>query len=241
MTAATCTAPARQWRLRFTLRIVLATITILCVWLAIHTQRARMQQRIVRQVRSNFGRVYYDYQMCGGTPRDFASPIHPTLIKLLGEDFFHTVVEVHVRGDSSVLAELHSLWWLNRLGILKESLTDEELAPIAELKSLRSLAIQSDQHNSTDYPDTTRIGDRSLALIGQMPALEEAYIEGYQFTAEGLAALARSPSLRSVYVGVCDASVDTQVAEPFLQAGRVKSLRIRRYVPGKSDGFVVDI
>jgi hypothetical protein len=219
---------AARPRLRFTLQLLLALITLLCIVLANWTQRARQQRQVVERIRANYGSVTYDYEP-QPTPKLYEprSPLPVWLINLLGEDFFHNIVRAHVRGnvDLSAVSGLRSI---SDLVIWKADLTDEELQNLAPLTRLERLVIQSDKH----VPETTQVGDASLALIAKLPRLEVVYVDGEGFTAAGLAELAKSQSLQSVYVRYCDASVTSSAAEPF--ADRVASLTLLRRLPDAS-------
>ena len=233
--------PHRLVGLRFTLRLLLAATTAVCVALGWWTQRARRQARIVAGIVKTYGTVTYDFEP-QPTPKMYRrrSPLPAWLVERLGEDFFHSVVRAHVRGDVE-LAQVAELTAITDLTIWKEDLTDDALLPIARLRGLKRLVIQSDKHQSLpgDYPDTTRIGDRSLAEISRFPSLEEAYIEGTHISATGLAVLANARSLRTVYVGGCDESVTAAAAGPFDSAHRVTKLTIRKWTPGIGEEFVV--
>lgn len=229
------------YRLRFTLRVLLAAMGIVCVALAVWTQRAREQRRIADGIAKAYGSFTYDFEP-QPTPKMYErrSPLPAWLVERLGEDFFHSIVRAHVRGEVD-LAQVARLSSLTDLTIWKEDLTDEQLLHVARLRGLTRLVIQSDKHQSLpgDYPDTTRITDRSLSLIAGLPHLEEVYLDGTHFTAAGLAQLARSASLRKVYVRFCDESVTADAAIPFDAAGRVTKLTIRKWTPGKGEEFVV--
>lgn len=232
--------PHRFWP-RFTLRVLLVAITALCIGLAIWTHRAREQARIVKHIEEHYGSVIYDWEP-QPTPKmnDARSPVPAWLLDRLGEDFFHSVVWAHVRSDVD-MEQVSRLTAVCELTIWKEDLTDEKLRPVANLRKLRNLTIQSDMHQSLrDYPDTTRIGDPSLALIAQLPRLEKVYVDGMGFTGEGLAALAESRSLHTVWINHCHTSITPADAEPFRRAGRVGQLTIRKWTPGKGEEGVMD-
>jgi hypothetical protein len=226
---------------RFTLRVLLAVVTLLCIGLAVWTHRAREQARIVKHIEQKYGNVMYDWEP-QPTPKNNTakSPVPAWLLNRLGEDFFHRVVWAHVRGGVD-LEQVSRLTALRELTIWKEDLTDETLRPIANLHKLRKLTIQSDMHQSLgDYPDTTRVGDPSLSLIAYLPRLETLYVDGMGFTAKGLATLAESQSLHTIWINNCHASVTSADAQPFLRAGRVKRLMIRKWTPGVGDEDVID-
>ena len=234
-------AARRPVGLRFTLRLLLAAMAALCIALGWWTQRARRQARIVAGIVKTYGTVTYDFEP-QLTPKMYRrrSPLPAWLVERLGEDFFHSVVRAHVRGEVD-LAQVSELTAITDLTIWKEDLTDETLLPIARLRGLKRLVIQSDKHQGLpgDYPDTTRITDGSLAGIAALPKLEEVYLDGTHFTAAGISELARSNSLRKVYVRCCDESVTAAASAPFDSAGRVTKLTIRKWTPGKGEEFVV--
>ena len=229
-------------RPRFTLRQLLLALAVVCIGLGWWTQRARQQQRIVAAIQKTYGTVTYIFEP-QPTPKMYhrRSPVPQWLVERLGEDFFHSVVRAHVRGDVD-LAQVAKLTAISDLTIWKEDLTDETLLPIARMRGLKRLTIQSDKHQSLpgDYPDTTCITDHSLAVIASLPNLEEAYLDGAEFTAAGIAQLARSTSLRKVYVGCCHESVTAEAAAPFDTAGLVTTLTIRKWIPSKGEEFVVN-
>jgi hypothetical protein len=219
-------------RLRFTLRLALVAMTVLCIGLAIWTQRAREQRRIVRHIDERIGSVGYNFERVPPTRTgDAQSPVPKWLLDRLGVDFFHSVTQAHVRGEVD-LAEVSRLTSLRELTIWKHDLTDEQFAHVARLRDLQMLIVQSDMHASLpgDYPDTTQIGDASLAVVADLPRLERAYLDGTHFSGRGLARLAQSRSLRNVSVNCCDQSVRAAHAEPF--RGRVEKLLIRTWTPG---------
>jgi hypothetical protein len=233
-------APSRKrLRLRFTLRLLLAATTILCIWLAIHTQRARQQQRILEHIQATYGSGVYDCDHGPVSKTGEGSPVPRWLLARLGKDFFHSVTSAHVRGQVD-LSEVAKLSALKDLTIWKEDLTDADMKHVARLRNLRSLVIQSDKHQSLpgDYPDTTRIGDDSLAILATMPSLEIVYLEGSHFSGRGLAALATSRSLKEIDIRNCDASVWEADVEPLRHSGRIKKLAVRRWTEGQGSQVV---
>jgi hypothetical protein len=232
--------PRRFWP-RFTLRVLLAVMTALCIGLAIWTHRAREQARIVKHIEEHYGTVMYDWEpQPAPKMNDARSPVPAWLLDRLGEDFFHQVVWAHVRGDVD-MEQVSRLTAIRELTIWKEDLTDDMFRPIANLRKLRKLTIQSDMHQSLgDYPDTTHLGDPSLSLIAQMPRLEQLYVDGMGFTAEGLAALAESQSLRSVWINHCHTSVTPADVQPLLQTGRLQRIMVRKWTEGIGEEEVMD-
>ena len=230
------TAPL-QPRLRFTLRTLLLGVTVFCVWLGIHAHRAREQKKLVEEIQKNIGSVSYDYENWNAPPGQRGESWVPRWLReRLGVDFFHTIKQVHTR-ERKLLPRIAQLSSLTELEIWDHELTDEDLEPLRGHSRLKALRVASDLHAtlSGDYPDTTLLGDPSLALVGKLPALEEVALDGYHFTGKGLVDLAKSRSLRSIYVDHCDETVQPSAIEPFRDAERVDRLWIRKWVEHQGD------
>jgi hypothetical protein len=227
----------RRSHLRFTLRTLLLAITALCIWLGIHTQRASRQKAIVEEIQKNVGSVTYDFEYDPkGRAARGESWVPRWLRDRLGIDFFHNVKQVHTR-ERTLLPKVASFSSLEELTIWDHELTDTDLEPLRGHRRLKILRLASDQHTtlSGDYPDTTLIGDPGLQLIGELPALEEAAIDGYHITGKGLVELAKSRSLRSIYVEQCDAAVEPSATEPLRSLKTVERLWIRKWVQHQGD------
>ena len=239
--------PGRRFWPRFTLRILLAVVTLLCIGLALWTQRAREQKRVADQIRLSGGRVVYDFEAENTWTRlvstfpfqdlndfhfnfgddtvvDKESSVPPWLLDLLGEDFFHTVVRANVR-DCDELKDIVSLWYLRELTVGR-GVNDKDIEHVSRLRHLKQLWVVSE----------SRMTDLSLTSLAAMSSLEIVYIEG-EFTSKGLIALAQSPSLREVRVTGCDKSVDEAVVEIFRNEGRVETLRLHFNPPDRTMFF----
>jgi hypothetical protein len=218
--------PRRFWP-RFTLRVLLVFVTLIGIGLGYWTHRAREQRRIVKHIRETSGDVAYDWQPHltpqHGTVR---SPVPAWLLDRLGEDFFHSVDRAYV-GNEVDLAQVGRLTHLRSLQIGKSDLTDSELGHVIRLRRLKELIAHQDQLNP-EYGGTTKITDRSLILLAEMPRLEQVLLDGDRFTAAGLAALAQSRSLKLVGLNYCDERMMKDAVEPFHRAGRVRYLVVRR-------------
>ena len=200
-------------------------MTLVCIGLAIWTHRAREQRRIVEHVRRATGVVSYDYEdvpvHVGESPQ---SPVPQWLLDTLGVDYFHSVTEVGIE-DPALLPKLSRLWRLERLVVEDDELSDDDLAPIAELTALKSIHISM---GDTDWP-VSGVGDRTMAVIGELPRLESAWVTGTLITPAGTEALSRSQSLRRVNVACTDPNIDGAAAEPFRRAGRVNYVAIEKF------------
>jgi hypothetical protein len=217
----------RLWP-RFTLRVLLALITLLCVGVAFWTERARQQRRVVEEVRRSEGGIVYDFEyeslrLSGGKSPPPPSPVPPWLLNLLGPDFFHQVRHAYVT-DPTVTPDIHKLRGLEDLVIYAESTSDKDLAPLSKLKRLKTLSVS----NVIRSTEPTQVTDKSLVLLSQLPALQFIDVRGYSFSAIGLKALASSPSLVSVRVTGCAENVVAADVDAFRRAGRVKELWVSR-------------
>src|SRR5258707_8959804 len=88
--------PNRRPRLRFTLRLLIAFVTLLCIALGIWTHRAREQRRLVDAIRRSGGNAYYDYQSWGTSPIKRQSRLSQWLLNQIGADYFHDITAVTV-------------------------------------------------------------------------------------------------------------------------------------------------
>jgi hypothetical protein len=105
-----------------------------------------------------------------------------------------------------------------------DELNSEQLAQLLPMQRLADLQIG---------PDSTRplrLGKREFETIAQLPKLDWLMLSVFSVTKQDAALLADSKTLRQV---VFDANeIGDDAAEPFRNAGRVKSLRMRRYEYG---------
>jgi hypothetical protein len=212
-------------RLRFTLRLLLAAVTVLCICLAVWTHRAREQRRVVERIKSTGGEVYYDFQR----PWDHhhapstESRVPGWLLNSLGVDYFHEVTEADVL-DPAILPELNRFRRLRCLTIANHSLTDESFAPVTQLRGLIALSV----YPNAFPPTLAEVGDETLRMISELPALELANVLGSRITPRGLEALARSTSIYRLEIVSNDATIDEHAAEPFRRTGRAH-VRILRW------------
>jgi hypothetical protein len=198
------TPPNRRLRLRFTLRLLLAILTVLCIGLGIWTHRAHEQRRIVQLLaRSEGTTFYYDHQIQYSVfyKPGQSSRVPPFLIDYLGIDFFQPVTMVSIE-NHNLVAQLSKLRGVEQLTINDPLLSDEELAPISRMRSLKNLSVNWPWHPGWPIPDS-QIGDETLRRIGHMPNVEEVRLGGRRFTRLGVAALARAKKLESAHLWGC--------------------------------------
>lgn len=149
----------RRW-LRFSLRGLLITVTVLCVWIGMTTRQARRQKQAVEAIQEAGGQFTFDYQAKpspsgpygsrGGTTRNRpATPPGPAwLHRLVGEHFFVTPVSLLVDDqrviDKDCLAHLRELKEIETLSFDDVELKDDDLFHLGSLKKLRHLILGDD-------------------------------------------------------------------------------------------------
>jgi len=230
--------PRRDSRLRFTLRGLLALVTLLCIVLSVWTHRARQQRRLIESIRFAGGDVHYDFQLWGDPSKQTQSRIPRWILDRLGEDYFHEVTEVTVK-DPALLPALTRFRRLECLTIFNRSLSDASTPPLARLRKLKALSVYPDDWGGAVGPVVTDVGDGTLAMIAELPTLELANVMGSRITSQGLELLARSKSLRHLQIVSYDSSVDGEAAEPFRRMGRA-GVYIQRWWPKGGSKVVAD-
>lgn len=167
----------RRWY-QFSLRTLFVVITLLAVWLGIHTHSARLQKRSVAAVHEYGGRVRYDFQYPQGTygrdDLDYSatSRVPQWMLDSVGIDFFHDVVEVTIdreydygrqnpSADDGLIRSLYGLPELRRLGLSHCGVSDEGLRGLSRFSSLEDLDLS--------YSSIT---DDALSRIGSLTSLK---------------------------------------------------------------------
>jgi hypothetical protein len=138
------TATRRRW-LQFSLRGLLALLTVFAIWLGVIVNRAREQREAVKAIEATGGIVQYDWQvnlerasMIEGFEhykvfRKYGSPGGPAwLRRRIGNDYFQNVVTVELYWDPS------KPWDLN------EPTFPEFISHLRNLPALRLLTIRDD-------------------------------------------------------------------------------------------------
>jgi len=146
----TTSSPKRRW-LSFSLRGAFVLVTIVCVWLAVASSKARTQARFVNQVEKLRGFVVYDYSFDGqGAFILKAEPRAPQWLRsTFGEEYFRNVVAVDFRfGGDSIISD-DDLEVFDDFGDLTElelsgnpDITDAGIRHLAGMNKLRSLSLQ---------------------------------------------------------------------------------------------------
>lgn len=229
-----------RWRprIRFRLATLLSVITALCVWLGVTVDRAHKQRRAVETVARLDGAVMFDYQF---EPRGDIEgemdlrrlPPGPVWArKLLGDDYFRTVVGLTIDGheqsldtvdlnavcglrglkllfvrkfaiDDAELGQVSRLPKLEVLNLGSAALTDDSLQKIARARRLKSLTLSR-----------TRVTDAGLVHLAQITSLARLDLSGTKIKGAGLTYLSQLPALEEL--SLAETKIDDG-SVPFLQ------------------------
>ena len=213
---------------RFRLRTLMLAVLVIGVGMGLYVNRVRRQQAAVAAIRQAGGNVYYDYQQTDGY-LDVAreSRVPDWLRKKLGNDWFHSVVNVNViyrndaKGTSKTapsnddfLDALAQLPRLEALVMLHGTASDEGLEKISRVRHLKELVLMDAIHVTDrgvaylpaleDLESLTlsesQITDDSLRALGQLPRLKQLMIQGNQLTNEGLKHVGQLRGLEGLWV-----------------------------------------
>jgi hypothetical protein len=209
--------------------VLLVFVTIVGLSLGLWTHRAREQARIVKLIQEGGGMVCYEREgPVAPEPRNFAVE---WLATFLSRDYLEGIAQVSLHNREAIpnLPKLHGL---ETLGISDSNLNDSDLTAIASCRDLVVLRI-GDTYFFGDNVPKSQISDKSLILIAKLPKLEIAHLHGTRFTREGIDALAQSPTLRSLEIGLCEPSVVASDFDTIKAFGRVQSLKAWRGKAGE--------
>jgi hypothetical protein len=196
---------------RFRLWFAAVILSALGIWLAGRSHEARAQRRCVGEIQRSGGRVYYDYAACRGSIPAGASPYSRLLVRLCGDDFLHNVIRIDLPAGADGI-DLDTLRSVEMVVLHGDGVDDDDVRAIAGLRQLRHLKIVSHQRNGRFR--RTKISDKSLALIGQLPSLETVAVEGRGLSPEGVNLLLRAPRLQSARIHGVDWSDFTAFEVP---------------------------
>jgi hypothetical protein len=152
------TKPRRLFRI--SLRALLVLVTLACLWLGKISIAVRRQREAIGWIERNYGSVGYDWQhdLVG---LDAERPNHSWVHRILGEDYFQTVVSVSLqprrqkltrdfkiisvpsRPKISDISELTALPDLERLNLRGNAIKD--ISPLGRLRKLRDVNVADNQ------------------------------------------------------------------------------------------------
>lgn len=159
-----------RWRFQFSISFLLVltvAVALPCSWFMAEIERAKKQKADVSEIRKSGGAAFFDWQLHAfDSLRTQEPPLPVWLRELLGEDFFASVVEVHLEPCSipdALLSHVKALPQLRDLDIEGIELTDTQLEHIGELIQLRFLAIR--------YPKVSGCERKGLNALTQLEGL----------------------------------------------------------------------
>ncbi|MEN6451088.1 MAG: hypothetical protein ABFC96_11405 [Thermoguttaceae bacterium] len=197
--------PKRRWY-QYSLRSLMIFGTLCafaCSWFAVKRQQAETQRQAVEALAFSDDRlclVKYDYEVDdkGHWIRCESPPAPDWLLKLLGRDFFATVVEVSnsemsaegngFRGNN-IREQIGKLTRLRKLRLYRSNATDADLLHLHDLAQLRELSLFNAQ--------ITDAGLRQLTAFPQLQVLAVGSREN-DITDRGLETLKRLTHLREL-------------------------------------------
>ena len=203
------TKPKRRW-FRFSLRMLLVVVTVLCVWLGFKVNAARRQREAVAAILKAGGSVNYTYELRQDAKR-FPGPGFSMLLivrnasipgpawlrKLIGDDYFRTAVQVQI------------------------ALSDEDAAKatineIANLPAIRCVALYARGRNCN-------IQDSDQAPLGQLKKLERLVLRNTRVSGVFLSQLSNPAGMLQLgMTGVVHDIDDTAMA----QIGKMTNLKV---------------
>ena len=167
-------------KIRFSLRTLLVLLTITAFWLGYQLNASRRQRIAVEAIQASGGSVRYEYERyLENSEGDWALTAPTWLRRILGDDFFHNVVQVEWSGKCSFsvteLSNLKNLPSLDAVYLSFSGIDDTGLKEIADLHNLKILWL--------DKCDS--VTDIGLANISQLCNLEELVLSGTRCTDSG--------------------------------------------------------
>ncbi len=203
---------------RFSLRFLLAIVTLVGVWLAFTSHRARSQKLAIAEVERLGGFLGFDYQFDAGMTwrKDPQLPVPVWMVDLVGEDYARSVLIVNfddgsdpTNADLKVVERFDDLQQLTLMN--RKRITDEGLRHLAGLTELEVLAINGTNVTGAGLSylrdcskleglamSNTPLTDVGLAHISSLKQLEWLQLNGTQVTDEGLLHLSGLTNLESL-------------------------------------------
>jgi len=177
-------------------------MAVIGAWLAVEVNRAQRQERAVVRIRQAGGNIFYDYE-----DGEASSPVW--LRRVVGNGLGARVNRVDAlllgladsdMDDLSSLVDVRELWlWGNPI-------SDDGVARL-RLTSFRRL-------ESLNLADT-RVTDKGLSCLPEIPNLSFLALSGTQVSDEGIATVARCRKLTTLHLA------DTEVTDSGIMALRV--------------------
>lgn len=183
-----------RW-VRFSLRGLMAMITVLCLWLAQLVSHAREQREVVRWLRNRGAEVLYEVNEEGSRATDAPScPMH-RLARRLDDDLLHTATYVSLSAevDDAVVATAARLTGLRTLIVPSaRHLTDRGVERLRGLRALESVSIVG-----------SHVTDGAIPTLAGLSRLKTLQLDGSLVSAPGLLVLRHNVALESLSLRGC--------------------------------------
>ena len=179
----------RRFQVRYSLRTLLLLFLVSGCWLAFRTHRMRIERRARETIESAGGSVAFDYQIDqdGQYKKDSKSSVPVWAINTFGEELFHRIAAVHLKGW--VTPDYLDDGRLTLAKVYRRPVADDTLENIATLSHLRCLDLQM-----------TDIENKDLARLSNLRRLRRLRIGGNRIDSIGLSHLQQLPELQYVDV-----------------------------------------
>jgi hypothetical protein len=186
--------PQRMQRLRrvlqYSLRTFLLLLTACCIALGVKSQSVRKQREVVGLVERLGGTLAYDHQY-SEDPFSVTAPKPPPgpalLRKLVGDDFFATLVKVEVGQAQDRDVQRLSQQMTIRDLVVSGSISDEGLESISHLGNLERLSIKGGNFSGV-----------GLATLSHLPKLRSLAISNATLTDDPVASIGRLTTLEDL-------------------------------------------
>ncbi|MFZ5831465.1 MAG: hypothetical protein ACOY3P_15380 [Planctomycetota bacterium] len=183
------TKPRRRW-LQYSLRTLLIVMTLLAVWLAFYTSRARRQARAAKALEEAGAEVLYfnRFQHSANAAR-FTKPVAPDWLRdLLSVDFVDSVRTVVLTGNHPNVPR-------------SEPVSDAHLAHLKDLPEVEALILVSRSGSVTNA---------GLAHVAKLSQLKELMLANPSITDEGIGQLGALHELRFLQLAtsITDAGIE---------------------------------
>lgn len=207
----------RSW-LRCSIRSLLLVVTVVSVWLAVVSSRARSQKQAIDRVKQLGGFLGFDYKLDANMKwrKDPKLPAPVWLIDLIGEDYVRSVWIVNfddgsdpTDDDLEVVERFDTLKQLTLMN--RKKITDEGLRHVSGLTELEVLALNGTNVSGEGLShlrncrrlkglpmNNTPLMDIGLSHISHLGNLEWVQLSGTQITDQGLSHLSGLTNLESL-------------------------------------------
>jgi len=150
--------------MRFSLKTLLAFMAIFSIWLGMHVRSARLQKEAVKAIQEHDVRVAYDFQY------DQTNSWVPSWLRQkLGDDFFHSVVDVSFWPRYQGKAVVDVSYWPRYPGKAMEVRQTPAMPPLRELLAgfpkIRCLRLWS-----------TQVTDENIKVLANLDSLERVVV-----------------------------------------------------------------